>query len=562
MKKFTSKVLCVMLALVLCLGVSVTGFASNVAARQGIIGLDFNGRTSVIAGDTIEGSIYTYDVGGADAFELTFSYDATAFSNLDVEATDGVTILASKKFDNTISVVIMVDPATADYSNLLKIFATAGPDETVGSISISWAEAANRGDLIAFMISDTDSIFIMTEGLITDFTIQTLSLAMTYYLYDKNHPNWSAASRFDMNDDGVIDLLDFIFIANAILDNQRISNLRFNEGGTFKILQVTDVQDHLRFSTGRNQMDQRTANLLNALVEAEEPDLIMITGDNHGANMNAEEFSEYMHQFVKMFDATKTPWIITYGNHDEDATTALAQDGWNAIKQLAYIRSNSEYSVNRATMSGATGFYPNGRTYAVGDMYQLIYDSEGRKPVYNVWALDSNRYVDTFSRAIGGDNYDWVRPAQINWYYRTSQLLENKYGKLDSLMYMHIPLPEWGIMWTNHHATNRPNANYGIVGERNEREYPAAINSGLYLAAYERGDVRGMFVGHEHINDYVGNFHGIYLGYAGNIGYATYGLGGAQNNRMRGGRIFELNENDLSTFETRMVYQAEVGINE
>ena len=88
------------------------------------------------------------------------------------------------------------------------------------------------------------------------------------------------------------------------------------------------------------------------------------------------------------------------------------------------------------------------------------------------------------------------------------------------------------------------------------------MNSGLFTAALERGDVRGMFVGHDHINSYVGNYHGIYLGYAANVGYQTYGLGGGNNDRLRGVRMFELDIDNLGEFETRMVFASDYGINQ
>jgi len=38
-------------------------------------------------------------------------------------------------------------------------------------------------------------------------------------------------------------------------------------------------------------------------------------------------------------------------------------------------------------------------------------------------------------------------------------------------------------------------AKHGIVGERNEEECPGPINSGMFSAILERGDVKGVFCG-------------------------------------------------------------------
>lgn len=558
MKKYVKRAIGLFLVCAICaVSFGVTAFAQDGPVANGIVGLTFGEVKSVISGQTVTGNVYTYDVGGTDAFTVSFQYDTAVFAGLEVEAGVGVSVLAQRDDDGLVGVVFMADPNAADYSSLLKVIVTAGPDEADGAIFIASAEAAKQGGLILFTIDGGANLSVVHEGLVDEFTIQTLSKAMALYLLDKTSANWAAASKYDMNGDGVIDLQDFIMIANAILDNQRIAKLRFSSDGKFKIMQMSDFQDYVN-NTNKPTVHQSSIILMNAALEAEKPDLVVMTGDQLGGNMNAEALQEYIRQMVAPMEEHGVPWLVTYGNHDEDATTALSA-GWNKIQQLAFYRSFA-HNVNRATMSGATGFYPNGlNTYAVGDMYQLIYDNAGQTPLYNVWALDSNEYDREYSiySNIGGDSYDWIRPKQVQWYSKTSQLLEAKYGKLNSLMFYHIPLQEWSDMWNN-------SAKYGVTGEKHEQECPAAVNSGLFLAALERDDVKGMFVGHDHVNTYLGNFHGIFLGYDANVGYQTYGLGGtaANNNRLRGVRVFELDKSDLSKFATRMVFASDLGVNQ
>jgi hypothetical protein len=246
------------------------------------------------------------------------------------------------------------------------------------------------------------------------------------------------------------------------------------------------------------------------------------------------------------------PWFMTYGNHDEDASTALAE-GWDKIRQLDYYMS-FPCNINRPSMSGATIIHSDGRTSGVGDMYALVYDADGTTPLYNIWGLDSNRYQGEgitrpkpYERLFQNGSWDWIYPAQVQWYSRTSEQLEARYGKLNSLMFFHIPLWEWSDMVVEH-------GKFGATGYRGEGECPGNLNSGLFLAARQRGDVKGMFVGHDHINDYVGTYYGIALAYDASIGYQTYG------GEMKGGRVIELNTSDLSTFTTRMVYAQDYGL--
>jgi hypothetical protein len=102
---------------------------------------------------------------------------------------------------------------------------------------------------------------------------------------------------------------------------------------------------------------------------------------------------------------------------------------------------------------------------------------------------------------------------------------------------------------------------HNIVGKRNEPEGPAPFNSGMFTAILDRGDVKGVFCGHEHNNTYYGNYYGVLLGYAGNTGFGTYGLSGAERNRLRGARVFNLDENHEGVLvETHMVFAKDYGI--
>lgn len=131
---------------------------------------------------------------------------------------------------------------------------------------------------------------------------------------------------------------------------------------------------------------------------------------------------------------------------------------------------------------------------------------------------------------------------------------ERRHGRVQSLMFFHIPTFEHHHMWfgtqfapntdDGHDGYNHAKAvaKHSITGEKHEGVYTGAFNSGIYAAAQERGDVRGIFVGHDHINTYAGNYFGIELGYGPGSGYGTYGLGGTDNHRLRGCRVFDLDE--------------------
>jgi hypothetical protein len=101
---------------------------------------------------------------------------------------------------------------------------------------------------------------------------------------------------------------------------------------------------------------------------------------------------------------------------------------------------------------------------------------------------------------------------------------------------------------------------HGVTGERNEDECVGALNGGLFAAALDRGEVLGIFCGHDHVNDYAGDYLGVTLGYAASAGFAPYGLGGEDDHRLRGARLIELDERWPRRLATRMVRASEYGI--
>ena len=52
------------------------------------------------------------------------------------------------------------------------------------------------------------------------------------------------------------------------------------------------------------------------------------------------------------------------------------------------------------------------------------------------------------------------------------------------------------------------------------------MNSGFFTTLVGAGDVKAVFTGHDHLNDFCGKLMGIQLCYAGGFGYHAYGKAG------------------------------------
>ncbi|XP_035835670.1 uncharacterized protein LOC118483957 [Helianthus annuus] len=128
--------------------------------------------------------------------------------------------------------------------------------------------------------------------------------------------------------------------------------------------------------------------------------------------------------------------------------------------------------------------------------------------------LDSGDYSTV--PAIPG--YGWIKPSQQFWFQQTSMKLQRK-SKAPGLAYFHIPLPEYSSFDSSSYT--------GVELEPgNPPISSASVNSGFFTTLVGAGDVKAVFVGHDHINDFCGELTGINLCYAGGFGYHAYGKAG------------------------------------
>lgn len=328
--------------------------------------------------------------------------------------------------------------------------------------------------------------------------------------------------------------------------------LTMRKNGTFKIVQFNDTQDS-------HTTEVRTTELQEAVLDDVEPDFVLINGDCvNGDPDSSKKLKQAYNNVVLPMEERDIPWAVTMGNHDQDS---LDKTGMTELKIMEFL-TQYKYNLNIPVIDGVSGN---------GNQVITIRSSRSKKNVFALWFLDSGRYAPGEVADQDFEGYPtWGMPLfdQVEWYRQTSKELEqeNK-GLLPGLLFQHIPIWEYRFMWWGSvderteasHA--RAVERHSIVGERLEDEGTSPFNCGLFAAMQERGDIRGMFCGHEHNSDYVGNYYGIDLGYAANTGFGTYGLDGAKKNHMRGVRVFHLDEDEDGVYtKTEMKYARDYGI--
>ncbi|HPE77505.1 MAG TPA: metallophosphoesterase family protein [Draconibacterium sp.] len=275
--------------------------------------------------------------------------------------------------------------------------------------------------------------------------------------------------------------------------------LKFNENGKFKILQFTDI--HYKYNSYRS--DSALQMIIKAM-KTEQPDLVVLTGD---VVCSAETKKAWM-TFVKPFTEAKIPWCVVLGNHDIESDLS-GREIMKTINGLPYGLTEN----GPETISGSGNYV----------LKVEAADSDKTKAV--LYFLDSHSGLGKDSEL---GSYDWIKPDQVQWYLAESkQLTKNNRGdKYPALAFFHIPLPEYKEVWGMDKT----------VGIKQEDVCSPDINSGMYSAFLEAGDVMGMFTGHDHDNNYIGSLHGICLAYGQSSGRETYGSIG------KGYRVIELHE--------------------
>lgn len=285
--------------------------------------------------------------------------------------------------------------------------------------------------------------------------------------------------------------------------------LKFNANHKFKIVQFTDI--HWKYGNpASDEAGERMAEVL----DAEKPDLVVFTGDLIFAKPAREGLD-------KALEATITrgiPFAVTWGNHDDEQDLNRKELSEHIATKAGNLTSTVE------GISGVTNYTLS------------VKSTDGKRDAAVLYIFDSNSYSPI--KKVKG--YDWIKHDQVEWYRQTSKAFTaaNDGKPLPALAFFHIPLPEF------HEAAQNESAYF--VGTRKEKACAPEINTGLAAAMLEAGDVMGVFVGHDHVNDYVVDWRGILLGYGRFTGGATVYHDIPEGN---GARIIELTE-DSRTIKT------------
>ena len=313
--------------------------------------------------------------------------------------------------------------------------------------------------------------------------------------------------------------------------------LRFRSDGTFRILLFGDLHEHADYAESPKFRDMQ--KLMNAALDADRPDLCVLLGDNCNVTWREDPagFAAMVQAVCAPMTARGIPIAAVMGNHEHDP-------GCDAAVVETYRQVPGCLMRNDAP--GVTG---------AANYRELIYDADGKTPLFCLWFLDSNNlYPD---RAVS--HYDIVYPDQIAWFERESAALREMNGgrTMPSFVFQHTPVPEeyrllrkakwWerpvSVKGYNTRSHTRYMLRSGCEGYLGEGPCAPDIGDGQFESWQRVGGVLGAFFGHDHLNDMSGYVDGIFLAQHKTAGFRAYTDGCRSCVR-----LLTLDQRNLTTF--------------
>lgn len=316
--------------------------------------------------------------------------------------------------------------------------------------------------------------------------------------------------------------------------------IRFGSDGKLKILHITDT--HLK----HNHNLDPTIWMVERACDTEKPDIVMLTGDIVLNCETEEDTKKLINALMNIFDSRNIPVAVTFGNHD-------SEEGAMSREELMAYYNTFSCSVS----------VDDGETLSGCGTYNIpVLSSDGKRVKFNLWVFDSGDYDEE-------GRYSCVKPDQIEWYKETSDKLKADNGgkPVNSLVFQHIIVGEiydalqksdkWKSYAYKHlynedeyYMFDPDRKNYGTI-----REFPCPgyENYGQFDAMVEKGDVLAMFTGHDHTNAFGVEYKGIDI-----VNSLSTRYIGLFHSTQCGYRVVEVDENDTSEYETRVVRMFDV----
>ncbi len=292
-----------------------------------------------------------------------------------------------------------------------------------------------------------------------------------------------------------------------------------------KVMHLTDI--HIGGGFMSNKTDAMALNAVAAMVTAEKPDLVVITGDiAYPVPFQAGTFDNLASAkiFAALMEKLGVYWTITFGNHDTEAYSVYTREDLSKF----YSSEELEYCLFEEDSEEVDGY---------GNNVINVKNSKGII-TQSLYLFDSHSYVDGDVLGIMW-KYDNIHENQVEWYKNMVLSLNEQNNKLfaelgikeesdiKSAAFFHIPLVEQKDAWYEYARngfkdTENVKFFYGVAGEGSKVVYSGVGEDNLFETMLELGSTKATFCGHDHYNNFSVEYKGIRLTYGMSVDYLAY----------------------------------------
>lgn len=292
----------------------------------------------------------------------------------------------------------------------------------------------------------------------------------------------------------------------------------FVTDGDFKVMQLTDV--HICGGILSVGKDKKAINAVAAMITAEKPDLVIVTGDISFAVPWAGTLNNrFAHSmFKRLMENLGVYWTVTLGNHDSEV--------YNFYDRAAVADMYESEELKYCLFS-------KGPEDIFGECNHIINLRQSDGLISKSFIMmDSNSYTDEDPLGIKWI-YDNIHEDQVDWYKAQIEKLNQHNTTLgsteavESLLFIHIPLLEVRDAYNEYLEAGEKDTDnvkhlFGKIGESDPYVFSSEDHSEMFNAILELGSTKAIFFGHDHLNNMMMDYKGVALCYGYSIDYFAY----------------------------------------
>lgn len=329
-----------------------------------------------------------------------------------------------------------------------------------------------------------------------------------------------------------------------------------------KVLQLTDT--HFGGGWMSLKKDSMALNAVAAMITAEKPDLVIVTGDiAYPVPFQAGTFNNKSGAtlLAELMESLGVYWTASFGNHDTEAYSYYSRE------DMVEFYEQYPHCLVREGAADVDG--------SANQVFNIV-NSDGFI-TRSLFTIDSHSYVDGDIFGIMW-KYDNIHENQIEWYSKIIEENNNhnrmkiysssdssfsqenmQFLNVPSSIFLHVPLTEYKDAWNeyvdNGYAdTENIQYRYGAAGESGQIVYPGLYEDNFFETMQELHSTDTVFCGHDHLNNFSLNYKGIDLTYSYSVDYLAY-VGIYKLGSQRGCTVIEIDENGGIEYSAQNYYQ-------